>query len=383
MNISRAKYFCYRNLKEVNIQFTRGVNVLWGLNGQGKSNILEGIYYFARGRSFRGAKDRDLIMFGEAGAACEIEFCKDKIAGALPSSLKAEISLSGRKKLMRNGAALRGSAEMLGSFRAVLFCPSHLSIVNGGPAERRSFIDIAIAQSSADYVYYLSNYRRFLSERNALLKRYASGKSVLREEWETYAEQLSMAAAEIYASRSLYSNQLTGDVKKYFSEMTGGKEDPCLEYVALSSERTDLEDGERPPSSDILYDKLMSNIEREAAAGSTLWGPHKDDIKITINGKAARIFASQGQQRSIALAMKLAEGEISKRVTGEYPVFLLDDVFSELDENRRKYIMEELSGRQIIVTSCEPSVVPSDGSGSGAKYFEVSGGRIADCSQET
>ncbi|MBR4934087.1 MAG: DNA replication/repair protein RecF, partial [Clostridia bacterium] len=124
-----------------------------------------------------------------------------------------------------------------------------------------------------------------------------------------------------------------------------------------------------------LFEKLTSNIDREAAAGSTLWGPHKDDIHISINGKEARLFASQGQQRSIALSMKLAEGEISKRLTGEYPVFLLDDVFSELDERRRAFIMESLRGRQIIVTSCEPSVVPGGGAGDIA-YFRVSDGKV-------
>ena len=380
MNVTRADFTCYRNLESVSVPFCSGVNVLWGRNAQGKSNILEGIYYFARGRSFRGARDRELIMFGAQCARSEIEFLRS--GSDTPCALSAAIPNSGKKELCRNGARLRGSAEMLGAFRAVLFCPSHLSIVVGGPAERRAFLDIAIAQNSFSYIYYLSNYRRIIAERNALLKRAASGLSVSTEEWETYAEQLCLAASEIYAERSRYCDELTHDVADCFSEMTGGVEVPSLRYVSkfgsVSADDTDpgVPYESREVMAKLLFAKLTENIDRETAVGTTLWGPHKDDIHITINGRDARLFASQGQQRSIALAMKLAEGEISRRTSGEYPVFLLDDVFSELDSVRRSFIMEKLSGRQIIVTSCEPSVIPDDEGSGEVRYIEVSGGRI-------
>ncbi len=376
MKVTKAEYYFYRNLREVNVSFSPGVNVLWGMNAQGKSNILEGIYYFARGRSFRGAKDRDLVMFGESAARFSVEFCRGE--SAVPVTLGAAVPANGKKKLFRNGAPLKGSAEMLGAFRAVLFCPSHLSIVNGGPAERRAFLDIAIAQNSPAYIYYLSNYRRFLAERNALLKRHAKGIRVSTAEWETYAEQLSRAAAEIYAHRHAYCTALTEDVSEYFREMTGDREKPCLRYTShldVTESGEEIFD-EKGATAENLFTRLTTNIERESAAGSTLWGPHKDDIHITLNGKDARVFASQGQQRSIALSMKLAEGEASRRMSGEYPVFLLDDVFSELDESRRRFIMDKLKGRQIIVTSCEPSVVPADRAEDGIAYFEVRNGEI-------
>ena len=376
MIIKEASYTNFRNLRNTKIRFTDGVNVLWGMNAQGKSSVLEGLYYFARGRSFRGVKDRDLVTFGEAAARCEVEFVR---SGNTSVRLGAAIPLTGKKKLFRNGAPLKGSAEMLGNFRAVLFCPSHLSLVSGGPAERRQFLDIAIAQNSSAYIYYLSNYRRFLAERNALLKRGASGISVSREEWETYAEQLSVAASEIYSLRDEYCRMLSEDVSAYFREMTGGRETPSLSYT---SQMDGFVTDENVPQTEAkaetkegLYRKLTTNIEREIAVGSTLWGPHKDDIHITLNGVEARFFGSQGQQRSIALSMKLAEGEISRRMSGEYPVFLLDDVFSELDETRRRFIMESLKGRQIIVTSCEPSVVPGGDYGDIA-YFRISDGAV-------
>lgn len=375
MIIKKATYGNFRNLRDVTVNFSDGVNVLWGMNAQGKSNVLEGLYYFARGRSFRGVKDRDLVTFGEAAARCEIEFIRGEGAAV---RLGAAIPASGKKKLYRNGAPLKGSAEMLGNFKAVLFCPAHLSLVSGGPAERRQYLDIAIAQNSAAYIYYLSNYRRFLAERNALLKRCAAGVSVSREEWETYAEQLSVAASEIYSLRDEYCRAVSDDVAAYFREMTGGRETPHLSYTSqMDGFVTD--EGDHPEvkaeTKEGLYLKLTSNIEREVAAGSTLWGPHKDDVHITLNGNEAKFFASQGQQRSLALSMKLAEGEFSRRMSGEYPVFLLDDVFSELDDSRRRFIMESLKGRQIIVTSCEPSVVPGGDFGNIA-YFRVAGGEV-------
>ncbi len=373
MKVKKAKYSGFRNLSNVKVEFSPEVNVLWGMNAQGKSNILEGIYYFARGRSFRGVRDRDLIMFGAGHADFELEFTRG--TSETKVTLTAQIPSVGKKKLLRNGAPLRGSAEMLGAFRAVLFCPAHLSIIDGGPGERRAFLDIAIAQTSQSYVYYLSNYRRFLTERNALLKRYASGIKVTPEEWETYAEQLSLAAARIHSERKRYCAEMTGDVVEYFREMTSGREEPCLRYVTHMGASDDPE-AEEFDCAATLKQKLTQNIEREAAAGATLWGPHKDDISVTVNGKEARLFASQGQRRSIALAMKLAEGEISRRLTGEYPVFLLDDVFSELDADRRSFIMEKLRGRQIIVTSCEPTVIPEGTASGDVAYFEVSEGQV-------
>lgn len=368
MTVRKVKYSRFRNIRDAELEFSPGVNVLCGKNAQGKSNILEGVYYFARGRSFRGVRERDLVMFGESCAELSIDFERGENASHV--RLSATLPLVGKKRLFRNGAPLRGAAEMLGAFRAVLFCPAHLSIVDGGPAERRSFLDIAIAQNSPDYVYYLSNYRRFLAERNALLKRSASGVSVGDLEWETYAVQLSRAAGAIHAMRSKYCASLTEDISEYFCEMTDSRESPQLRYVSHL-------DGADASYEEELFRRLTENIARESAVGSTLWGPHKDDIAIMLNGREARLYASQGQKRSLALSMKLAEGEFSRRASGEYPVFLLDDVFSELDVTRRAFIMEKLRGRQIIITSCEISALPEDTSD--VTYFEVSDGTAERC----
>ena len=363
MTVSKVIYQNWRNIEQCEVDLKPGINVLWGNNAQGKSNILEGIYYFARGRSFRGAKDRELIRFGESFANAAIDFRKDGYTG--DTRLMATIPLTGKKKLYRNGAALTSAAEMMGSFRAVLFCPSNLTIVTGGPAERRTFLDIAISQLSGAYLTWLRRYTKILTERNALIKRAKDGERVTVEEWAVYAEGLSECGAWIAAYRNEYVKMLSDAVERYFGGMTGGREVPSMEYTSHA-----LYDGIPMPltSADvpdrtILCEKLMNNVEREVAAGVTLWGIHKDDVVLNLNGREARLYGSQGQQRSIVLSMKLAEAEIANRIGGEYPVILLDDVFSELDDSRRSYILDTLGSegdntRQIIITSCEPDVIP-------------------------
>ncbi|MBE6542114.1 MAG: DNA replication and repair protein RecF, partial [Ruminococcaceae bacterium] len=350
-----------------------------------KSNILEGIYYFARGRSFRGAKEKELIRFGEQFASASIEFRRDGFEN--DTRLEAVIPHTGKKRLTRNGAPLSSSSEMMGCFRAVLFCPANLTIVTGGPLERRTFLDIAISQLSGAYLTYLRRYTKILTERNALIKRAGDGERVSIEEWAVYAESLSEYGAWIAAYRREYIEYLSEAVSKYFAGMTGGREVPELKYSSHA-----LNDNmPRPfsaadqfhPDRSALLDKLTCNIEREIAAGSTLWGTHKDEVTLLLNGKEAKTYASQGQQRSFVLSMKLAEAEIAKSIGGEYPVILLDDVFSELDESRRRYILDSLgadtdspdSVRQIIITSCEPNVIP-DSRSEHVLFHCVSGGEV-------
>lgn len=377
MLVSRVTFCDWRNIPGCEVLLKGGINVLWGMNAQGKSNILEGIYYFARGRSFRGAKERELIRFGRDFASVELDFRRDGYDH--DTKLEVVIPAAGKKKLARNGAPLSSAAEMMGSFRAVLFCPANLSIVTGGPLERRTFLDIAISQLSGAYLTYLRRYTKILTERNALIKRAQNGEKVTHEEWEVYAETLSECGVWIAAYRQEYTGYLSSAVKRYFAEMTDGAEVPELAYTshAMYDGITNPLTVAEAPDKTALYHKLTANLDREIAAGSTLWGTHKDDIVIRLNGKEARLFASQGQQRSVVLSLKLAEAEIANRLGGEYPVILLDDVFSELDENRRKFILETLGSstvsrsnvrdssdiiqpRQIIVTSCEPDVIPGN-----------------------
>ena len=379
MIVSRVACQNWRNIPECDIPLKSGINVLWGMNAQGKSNILESIYFFARGRSFRGAKEKELVRFGNDFSIARIDFRRDGYTR--DTALEAVIPLAGKKKLSRNDAPLSSTSEMMGTFRAVLFCPSNLTIVSGGPLERRTFLDIAISQLSPKYLHHVRRYSKLLAERNALLKRAAGGQSVSAEEWAVYAEALSESAAWIAAFRREYVAMLDAAVGRYFSGMTDDREKPSLVYTS----QVPAEDGVSPlthpeaePDKLSLAARLTENIEREILVGSTLYGTHKDDVVLSLNGKEAKLYASQGQQRSIVLSMKLAEAEIAREIGGEFPVILLDDVFSELDESRRRFILDSLGqseDRQIIITSCEPDVIPESGSEQ-VNFLRVEDGRV-------
>ncbi len=364
MFVKSINFTNWRNIHSCSVSFSPGVNVLWGMNAQGKSNILEGIYYFARGKSFRGAHDRELINFSTEYASSALGFLRDGYES--PTLLDVTIPSSGRKRVRKNSSNLTSVAEMMGVFRAVLFSPRDMTIVTGSPGERRTFLDVALSQLSETYLTYIRRYAKILAERNALLKRKAEGLPVSADEFSVYAEAMSEAAAVICAYRADYVSLLNAEVVKYFSEMTKGGEIPSLVYTSHA-----LYDGIPKPLSGkfslpekALYNKLTSNLDREAAAGSSLWGIHKDDVQLRLNGNDARLYGSQGQQRSMALAIKIGEAEIGNHLGGEYPVILLDDVFSELDDKRRSFILDSLSNadskRQIIITSCEPDVIPRE-----------------------
>ncbi len=349
----------FRNLASVTAEFSDGMNVLWGRNAQGKSNLLESIYYFARGKSFRGARDRELVRFGSDASLIRMSCLPDDSQRALV--MEAAIPAAGKRRLSVDGVCVT-PREMIGRFRAVLFCPAHLTLISGAPALRRAYLDIAVSQLMPAYILALARYTKYLTERNALLKAADGGRTVSAAEWETYAEGMAEYGSQIAGYRANYAALAEQAVREVFEDMTSGQERPSLQYDSHALEegppaagRISLK-GSLPVGKDRLYRLLTEDIDRDIRAGTTLHGVHKDDLLIRLNGQESRLFASQGQQRSLALAMKLAEGRISRDVTGEHPVFLLDDVLSELDAQRRSYVLRSLTGRQIIVTSCEPAL---------------------------
>lgn len=336
----------FRNIIDEKISFNDGINVIHGENAQGKTNIIEAIYIFARGKSFRAFKDRELISFGSNIAYARLVYKKKDGE----CELGVEIPKSPTKKYYRNKVRVEKTADIIGEFRAVLFCPSHLGIIKDSPSVRRKFLDIAISQLRPIYIKMLARYNSVLESRNSILKMQENERVNYEGMLDIYSEELATLCADIAQIRIEYTKKLDLYVKKYFYDMTNGKEEPRISYETNADE-IDFESRER------LKEKylglLKANKERELKYGATLFGIHKDDLKIEINSKDSRFYSSQGQQRSLALAMKLAEGEISKDMTGEYPVFLLDDVLSELDENRKKYILSNIEKRQVIITTCE------------------------------
>lgn len=344
MILKRFRAESFRNIDSCNIEFSEGVNLLHGKNAQGKTNAIEGIYLFSRGKSFRAQDDREMISFGKEGFRISVDYESLDGKGTL------EYACFGRERQRKkNGYKIKKASEMIGSFRSVLFYPDHLGLVKDGPEERRSFLNVAISQCYPSYLDEYSRFKEALENRNSLLKSASKGLYVDAGELLAWSEAMADYSSYIYTYRRNYVKILSEHVKKIGLELSSGKEEIS---ISLKSDITDGDcDRERIKEQ---YEKVFSSgIEKERIVGTSLYGPQRDDLLIEINGKSARNYASQGQQRSVVLAMKLAEGEVIKEIFGEYPVFLFDDVLSELDEQRREFVINGMSQRQVIITSCE------------------------------
>ena len=349
MQVKEVTFRNYRNIAEASLDFSPGVNILWGDNAQGKTNALEGIYCFACGKSFRGAKDRELISFGEETGGAALTFSDER----REQKLSLRFFVDRNREMKHNGVSVKRSADFVGIFHGVLFCPEHLQMIKGAPQARRAFLDAAISQLRPAYLASLSEYARLLKQRNALLKAEDQPVSARMPLYEVLTHQMAEVNTRIVITRSRYVKLLSSSVAMFLDDMTGGKEQASLSHICDAEPETCTDPA---ALTERYYEKCVSYAQREFAAMTTLHGCHRDDIGITLNGREARLYASQGQDRSIALAMKLGEGELSKTVTGEYPVFLFDDVLSELDGARQSYLMRKLGGRQVILTSCNESL---------------------------
>ncbi len=340
----------FRNIKNATVRFREGVNLLVGDNAQGKTNMLEAVYFATIGKSFRGASSDELISFGEESSNIVMQY-HDSVR---MSTLSVKISSDRQKIIEQNGVKIRRLSEMVGQLRAVLFVPEHLSLIKEGPSERRNWLDVALCQLYPRYLTALSRFNKLLKNRNRLLKDSENDFGSFAVTVDFWSEQMSREASIVTAYRQEYIKRASEHVSRFFSDMTGNKE--TVELIYSPSVKLPVEEcGDTDKVYEEYVKLLTSNYQREMAAGTSLWGIHKDDIDIKINGRAAREFASQGQQRSISLAMKLAEGEICREITGDDPIFLFDDVLSELDINRRTYLLSELNGVQVIMTGCDRS----------------------------
>ena len=347
----------FRNIEEAEIAFVPGVNILAGDNAQGKTNLLEAISFTALGKSFRTSHEEELIRFG--ADFCEISL--DFTDSVRAQNITVRMMPGKRRRIEQNKVKIGRLSDIVGSFRTVLFCPEHLSLIKDGPGERRNYLDIAISQLYPVYLKSLQRYNQILKKRNQLIRRAEDDRRTFDDTIEFWSEQLAREAAVIARYRVQYLERAKKYIENCFAEMTGERERPEAVYDGSShKEPASYEDIEQTKRD--YLELLMSHHDREIGAGSTLWGIHKDDISICINGRCARSFASQGQQRSLALAMKLAEGEVCAEICGEKPVFLFDDVFSELDATRRAYLSGKMADRQVIMTTCEP--------------FGIAGGRM-------
>ncbi len=340
MYIEHLSLRTFRNAEDSEIEFDRGVNIICGANAAGKTNILEAIFYFAAGKSFRNCKDRELISFGADKGNIAMRF--SSLRGN--KKMSATLSKSGRRMIKIGESGALRLSEYIGQFRAVIFTPDHLSLVKGAPENRRRFLDLAICQSFPRYAATLSEYNKVLAQKNALLKRGNVNNDLLA----VYNDRLAILAAVITVNRRKYIAKLEEEAKIFLLDMSNGREELSLSYQTQSGD-AETQDEIREKYRILFAEKAESEKERFC----TLYGAQKDDFTVYINKKSARMYGSQGQQRSAVLALKLAEGELSAKLTNEYPVFLLDDILSELDKDRKEYILSRITDRQVIITGCE------------------------------
>ena len=340
MEIKSVQLKNFRNYTEEAVVFKKGLNILEGKNAQGKTNLLEAVFLCAIGKSPRTNKEKELLKWNENLGKVTIEFSK------LSGNKKIELYLfSNQNKAIKiNGMPIKKLGELMGELNAIYFSPDELKLVKESPDERRRFMDIDLCQFNKNYFYTLNKYNKILNQRNKLLK--SGNLQNIKETIAIWNEQLSEQACYIIKCRLELIEKLKVFAEKAHYYLTDNQEQMVLSYVGL----TDTDKS-------VLKEKLLklyeNSLEKDLNLGYTSVGPHRDDIKIMVNNIDIRHFGSQGQQRSCALSLKLAELEIFKSNLGEYPVLLLDDVLSELDEFRREKLLKIINNFQTILTCTE------------------------------
>ena len=322
----------YRNYEELNLTFDRGTTILYGDNAQGKTNILEAVYLAATTKSHKGSKDREIIRFGKEEAHIRTYLEKENVGTRVDMHLRK----AGSKGIAIDGQKIKRAADLLGLCNVVFFSPEDLGIIKNGPAERRRFVDMELCQLDSIYLNDLNNYNKIVNQRNKLLKdMYLS--PGLKETLGIWDMQLVAYGSKIIERRKVFVSQLNEIIYEIHKRQSGGKEELKIKY-------------EPDTSVDDFESKLFMNMDRDMKLKMTSVGPHRDDFVFQIGGMDARKFGSQGQQRTAALSLKLAEIELVKKITNDTPVLLLDDVLSELDSSRQQLLLAGMGDIQTIIT---------------------------------
>ena len=365
MRLERIALSGFRNYDGEAVEFGPAVNVISGTNAQGKTNLLEAVYLLTGAHSFRTRFDKDLIGFG-----CDwAEILADVESGGREQTIRILLR-RGQRRTVTVNAVKRTSAELSGVMTAVLFSPDDLYLIKEGAAARRRLMDAAICQLRSGYAQTLSDFNRLYENKTRILRDWRE-KPRLLDTLDEFSDGLARCSAKLIRYRASFTERLSALAAPIHREFSGGSEELSLRYKTVSTV-TDT----AAPAQEIYY-QICEHQERhrqaELDAGQCLTGAHKDDIEISINGAAARTFASQGQTRTAALSVKLAEREIFKDETGEYPVLLLDDVLSELDAERQAFVLNRIGGGQTLITCCEDETIRRR---TGGRVLTVSGGRI-------
>jgi len=357
MKIKRLELANFRNYESLSVEFSDNVNILYGDNAAGKTNILEAIYMCATTRSQRQSKEKDMIKFG-----CEESHLRMITADEVSERrIDMQLSRSKAKGVALDGQALVRAGQLFGLLGIISFCPDDLSMIKAGPAERRRFIDMEASQVDRLYMHNLSSYNKILAQRNNLLKQVSLNKELLGT-LDIWDEQLVEYGSYLIDKRAEFVEELEEIAGPVHKAVSGEKEDIKVIYSPDTSKKD-------------FKDKLFLNRDRDIALTYTTTGPHRDDLEFEINGKNARTFGSQGQQRTTALSMKLAEIELVKKVSGKAPILLLDDVLSELDRNRQTQLLGFTQGVQTFITCTGVEEFVKERTGIN-KVFKVGDGKL-------
>ena len=357
MRINRIALNGFRNYDFETADFSPGTNVIYGENAQGKTNLLESVYMLAMGRSFRTRFDRELIGFGCDSA----EILADVVSHEREQTVRILLRSGVRKQITVN--SVKKTASELGeTLNVVLFCPDDLNIIRDGPAARRRMMDMAISQLRPKYGALLAEYSRLYDQKSAILRDWHEKPSLL-DTLDDFSDQMCRVSAKLIRYRAAYASRLNIAAAPIHADFSGGRDKLTLAYRTVSTVTDAL--GTEKEIYYALCDHQEQHRRAELDSGQCLTGAHKDDLLIDINGQPARAFASQGQTRTAALSLKLAEREIFHDEFDEYPVLMLDDVLSELDAQRQAFVLNRIGGGQTLITCCED-----------ARIAERTGGRV-------
>lgn len=361
MIVSNIKIENFRNIKNIEINPCENVNIIYGENAQGKTNIIESIWLFSGQRSFRSVKDSELVKFGEKYFKNEISV----FSGGREQKLK--LQYEDKKESFINDIKQKSVSTFTEIFPSVVFSPSHMSLVKDGPAERRRFLNIALTQIKSGFSNIISKYNKNVSQRNILLKDVKEHPELMPMLY-IFEENIAKLGAMIVYQRLKYIELLNEKCKKIYKGISSGKESFSLKYIT----NYDTDGATQKDIEKSLLVLLTQNRKEDIMNASTSVGPHRDDLSIEVNNLSVRKYGSQGQQRSCVLTLKLGETLVLEEKTEEKPIILLDDVMSELDSGRQDYILHHLNEYQVFITCCDPSTVLKMKKG---KTFHISGGK--------
>lgn len=340
MYIKKIKLTHFRNYDNQEITLSPKINIFYGDNAQGKTNIIESIFLCSIGKSFRTSKEKEMIEFGKDFSNIEVEYEKMDRSG------KIKIELQEKKNIFLNGIKLTKLSELLGNIHTVIFTPDDINILKDGPQKRRRFLDMMIGQLRPNYVYLLNRYNKTLEQRNNYLKQIKM-ESKSDELLSIWNEKLAEYGEKIYLYRKEFINKIIQKIKKIHKEITNNLEEIEIEY------HSDCEDTNK------FIEKLNQSQKIDISRGYTTKGIHRDDFSVYINQKLVNIYGSQGQNRTVILSLKLSELQVIYDEVGEYPILLLDDFMSELDEKRRSNFLEYTKNTQVIIT-CTDKILISE-----------------------